>query len=209
MTYPLVRELAVDGIAVTVTCGVLGLCRQAYYRWIAQPISDRDWDDAHLVNAIRGVHDDDPEYGYRLITDELHRRGWRVGENRVARLCREHRIWSTTTRKARTATTPGPAVHDDLVERDFDVDGLDRAWLTDITEHPTGDGKLYVCAVKDSCSRRIVGYATGPRMTARLAVAALQLAIVRRAPTGTVIVHRDRGSQFRSRAICPPCTTRG
>lgn len=69
------------------------------------------------------------------------------------------------------------------------------------TEHPTAEGKVYLCAIKDACSNRIVGYAIGPRMTARLAVAALLLASVRRNPPPGVIVHSDRGSQFRSRSF--------
>jgi putative transposase len=71
-------------------------------------------------------------------------------------------------------------------------------WLTDATEHPTAEGKLYLCAVKDVCSRRIVGYALGPRPTSQLADAALRTAIARRSPTGTVVVHSDRGGPFRS-----------
>jgi putative transposase len=200
MTYPLVRDLADDGIPVVVTCGVLGFSTQGYYRWLADPVSHRDWDDAHLVNAIIDIHADDPEFGYRFIADELERVGFEVGENRIARLCREHRIWSTTTRKGRKNKVAGPPVHDDLVNRQFATDGLDELWLTDLSEHPTDEGKLYICAVKDACSNRIVGYAMGERMTARLAVAALELAIVRRGPMGTVVVHSDRGSQFRSRA---------
>lgn len=199
MTYPLVRDLAAEGIPVVVTCGVLGFSAQGYYRWLADPVSQRDWDDAHLVNAIIDIHTGDPEFGYRFIADELERAGWQVGENRIARLCRDHRVWSTTTRKGRKRKTAGPPVHDDLVRGQFAVDGLDQLWLTDITEHPTDEGKLYLCAVKDACSNRIVGYAMGARMTARLAVAALELAIVRRAPRGTVVVHSDRGSQFRAR----------
>ena len=200
MTYPLVRDLADDGIPVVVTCGVLGFSPQGYYRWLADPVSQRDWDDAHLVNAIVDIHADDPEFGYRFIADELELAGFKVGENRIARLCREHRIWSATTRKGRKNKVPGPPVHDDLVNRQFAVDGLDELWLTDLSEHPTDEGKLYICAVKDAGSNRIVGYAMGERMTARLAVAALELAIVRRGPMGTVVVHSDRGSQFRARA---------
>jgi putative transposase len=76
----------------------------------------------------------------------------------------------------------------------------DQIWLTDISEHPTGEGKLYICAVKDVCSRnRIVGYAIDARMTSHLADAALRTAIARRQPTGTLVVHSDRGGQFRSR----------
>jgi putative transposase len=200
MTYPLVRDLAVKGIPVTVTCGVLGFSPQGYYRWLADPVSQRDWDDAHLLNAIIDIHADDPEFGYRFICDELHEAGFAVGENRVARLCSEHKIWSTTVKKGRRhGKRPGPAVHDDHVQRDFTADDINQVWLTDISEHPTGEGKLYICAVKDVCSNRIVGFALGERMTARLAVAALKTAIYRRGPMGTVIVHSDRGSQFRSR----------
>jgi hypothetical protein len=89
---------------------------------------------------------------------------------------------------------PGPPVHDDLVERTFTADHLDQLWLTDITEHPTAEGKLYLCAIKDACSRRIVGYSMAERMTAQLAVDALHNAIPRRKPAATV-VHSDRGSQ--------------
>ncbi len=106
--------------------------------------------------------------------------GHEVGENRVHRLCREHRIWSTTTKKGRrTAKIPGPAVHDDLVNRDFTRPAPDVTWLTDITEHPTAEGKLYACCIKDVFSNRIVGYALGDRMTADLALGA---ALGRRPP---------------------------
>ena len=203
MIYPLVRELAADSIPVRLTCGVLGFSAQAFYKWQAAPISEREWSDAHLVNVIRDVHEDDPEFGYRFISDELGRGGHRIGERRVHRLCKEHRIWSTTTRKGRRASgkIPGPPVHDDLVQRNFTAPAPDKVWLTDITEHPTDEGKLYCCAIKDVCSNRIVGYATSDRMTAGLATSALRQAVARRRPRGTVVVHSDRGGQFRSRAF--------
>jgi putative transposase len=90
-------------------------------------------------------------------------------------------------------------VHDDLVERQFTAERANLLWLTDITEHPTAEGKLYLCAVKDACSNRIVGYSMAQRMTAQLAVDALANAVALRRPAGTV-VHSDRGSQFRSHA---------
>lgn len=203
MTFPLVRDLAAEGIPVVVTCGVLGFSPQAFYKWRAKPCSDRDWDDAALVNVIVDVHADDPEFGYRFIADELERAGHRVNERRVHRLCREHRIWSTTTKKGRktSAKTPGPAVHDDLVQRNFTASAPDRVWLTDITEHATAEGKLYCCAIKDCFSNRIVGYSIADRMTAELAVSALRSAIARRQPHKTLVVHSDRGGQFRSRAF--------
>jgi len=88
-------------------------------------------------------------------------------------------------------------VHDDLVRREFTADRPNQLWLTDITEHPTAEGKLYLCAVKDAFSNRIVGYSMNSRMKASLAVAALRNAIGLRSPRGT-LVHSDRGSQFRS-----------
>jgi transposase InsO family protein len=100
-------------------------------------------------------------------------------------------------------------VHDDLVQRHFRAAGLDEVWLTDITEHPTLEGRLYVCAIKDACSNRIVGYSIDSRMTAQLAVNALRSAIARRQPAGTVVVHSDRGSQFRSRAFRAVLTAAG
>lgn len=201
MMYPLVRELAAEGISVRLTCGVLGFSTQAFYKWQADPICQRDWDDAHLTNAIVDVHRDDPEFGYRFIADELEATGYQVGEGRVHRLCREHEIWSTTTKKGRRSSpkTPGPAVHDDLVNRNFSAPAPDLVWLTDITEHPTAEGKLYACCIKDVFSNRIVGYALGDKMTADLAVSALRSAVARRQPNGTVVVHSDRGGQFRSR----------
>ncbi|WP_144599657.1 IS3 family transposase [Arthrobacter sp. AG367] len=198
MTYPLVTDLAADGIPVAVTCRVLGFSKQGYYRWRACPVTERDWIDAHLVNAARDIHADDPAFGYRFIADELPEKGITAGENRVQRLCRDHGIWSVFSKKRGLNRKPGPPVHDDLVERDFTATAPNALWLTDITEHPTAEGKLYLCAVKDVYSGRIVGYSMDSRMKSSLAVAALENAVRARNPAGTV-VHSDRGSQFRSR----------
>jgi putative transposase len=200
MRYPLVGELAAEGVPVAVTCRVLGFSKQAYFRWRACPVTDRDWDDAHLINAAMSIHHDDPEFGYRFITDELGGRGILASRNRVNRLCTQQRLWSAHARRRGRYRAPGPPVHEDLVRRDFTAPRPDQLWLTDLTEHPTGEGKLYLCAVKDACSNRIVGYSMSERMTAALAVAALRNAIVLRRPAGTV-VHSDRGSQFRSHAF--------
>jgi transposase InsO family protein len=199
MMYPLVQELAADKIPVAVTCRVLGFSKQAFYKWQAAPVSQRDWDDAHLINAAIDIHHDDPEFGYRFITDELADQGVRASRNRVNRLCSSQRLWSVHARKRGLNRKPGPPVHDDLVLRDFTADRPNELWLTDITEHPTAEGKLYLCAVKDACSKRIVGYSIGARMTADLAVNALRNALALRGGVDT-IVHSDRGSQFRSHA---------
>ncbi|WP_434739332.1 IS3 family transposase [Micromonospora sp. SH-82] len=198
MMYPLVGDLAADGIPVAVTCRVLGFSKQAYYAWRADPVSRRDVDDAHLINAALDIHHDDPAFGYRFIADELPAHGVTAGRNRVARLCSQQRIWSVFAKRKGLTRRAGPPVHDDLVRRRFTADAPNRLWLTDITEHPTAEGKLYLCAIKDVYSGRIVGYSIDTRMKASLAVTALHNAIRLRNPAGTV-VHSDRGSQFRSK----------
>ncbi|WP_308340982.1 IS3 family transposase [Streptomyces sp. JJ36] len=99
----------------------------------------------------------------------------------------------------RTARDPGRPSTNDLVQRDFTATGPNQLWLTDTTEHPTGQGKLYLCAVKDAFSGPIVGYSIDTRMKARLAVNALDNAVTRRGNVAGCVVHSDRGSQFRSR----------
>lgn len=203
MMYPLVRDLAAEGFPVRLTCGVLGFSTQAFYAWVANPVSQRDLTDAYLTNALLDAHGDDPAFGYRFLADELERGGITVGERRVWRLCSQQKIWSTTARRGRRGSgkRPGPAVFDDHVQRNFTATGPNLTWVTDITEHPTEQGKVYCCAIKDLFSNRIVGYAIGERMTADLAVTALRAAIARRRPDGVVVVHADRGSQFRARSF--------
>ena len=203
MKYPLVQDLAAEGFPVRLTCGVLGFSAQAFYKWRSRPCSDRDWLNAHLTNVLLDAHHDDPAFGYRFLADELADGGHQASERLVWRLCRDQRVWSTTVRKGRKGSgkKPGPAVHDDLVQRDFTAPAPNVVWLTDITEHPTLEGKVYCCAVKDVFSNRIVGYALGDRMTASLAVSALRSAVARRQPGRVVVVHSDRGAQFRARAF--------
>jgi putative transposase len=202
MMYPLVRDLAATDapvrVPVAVTCRMLGFSKQAYYAWLRDPVSQRDWDDAHLTNAATDAHRDDPVFGYRFIADELAEQGWVASERRVWRLCSQQRIWSLFSKKRGLTRKAGPPVHDDLVKREFSATGTNQLWLTDITEHRTEEGKLYLCAIKDVFSNRIVGYSIDDRMKTSLAVSALRMAISRRAPVATV-VHSDRGSQFRSK----------
>ena len=179
MMFPLVRDLAAEGIPVRLTCGLLGHSTQAYYTWLRQPVSPRELQDAYLTNALVDAYGDDPDFGYRLLADELERAGHVVGERRVWRLCSQQQLWSQTVRKGRRGKGkgPGPEVHDDHVQRDFTAAAPDTVWVTDITEHPTAEGKLYCCAIKDLFSNRIVGYALDERMTAQLAVNALRTAV--------------------------------
>ncbi|MCW2641994.1 MAG: Integrase, partial [Dactylosporangium sp.] len=194
MTYPLVEDLAADGIPVAVTCRVLRFSKQAFYAWKRNPVCQRDLDDAYLINAAFDIHADDPAFGHRFIADELPAHGITAGVNRVARLCSQQRIWSVFAKKKGLTRRAGPPVHDDLVKKVFSADAPNTVWLTDITEHPTAEGKLYLCAIKDAYSGRIVGYSINHRMKASLAVSALRNAIQLRSPAATV-VHSDRGSQ--------------
>jgi transposase InsO family protein len=192
--------LADEGIPDALTCRVLGFSKQAYFKWRAKPICDRDLSDAYLINDAVDAHGDDPGFGYRFISDELEALGHVASENRVQRLCSMQRIWSVHSKKRGLNRKPGPPVHDDLVQRNFSAPNINELWLTDISEHPTGEGKLYLCAVKDACSTRIVGYSMDAHLRAGLAVNALNNALsTRDAPNA--IIHSDRGSQFRSRAF--------
>jgi len=202
MIYPLVDELAGDGIPVTVSSRVLKLARQPYYRWKRRPVADAVWVRAHRVNALRDAHQDDPAFGYRFLGDEARKAGWRMSRRTAWKLCQEAGITSAAQRRRRgKGKKAGPPVFDDLVRRAFTADAPNRLWLTDITEHWTGEGKLYCCAMKDVHSNRIVGYSISDRMTAQLAVDALENAVARRGDVAGCIVHADRGSQFRSRKM--------
>jgi len=211
--YPLVRELADKDapirVPVTATCRVLKIARQPYYRWLASPVTDTEYEQAYRANALFDAHTDDPEFGYRFLADEASEAGEPMAERTAWRICSELGWWSAFGKPKRgKAKKPGPPVHDDLcavvdekgrVHHEFNADALDELWLTDITEHRTGEGKLYLCAIKDAYSNRIVGYSIESRMKSRLAVAALNNAVARRGDVAGCVVHSDRGSQFRSR----------
>lgn len=194
------RELAADGVPVAVACRMLKLSRQHYYRWLSQPVTDAEVTVAYRANALFDAHRDDPEFGYRFLAGEAETAGERMSERTAWRICRDNAWWSAFGKKRpKNGKRPGSAVHDDLVQRDFTADAPNQLWLTDITEHPTSQGKLYLCAVKDAFSGRIVGYSIDNRMKARLAVNALDNAAARRGDVAGCTVHSDRGSQFRSR----------
>lgn len=204
--YPLVRELAGDGVPVTVACRVLKLARQPYHRWRDAPVTDAEWTRAHRINALHDAHLDDPTFGYRFLAHEAKRAGRKMSRRTAWLLCSSQGITSAAQRRRRgKGRKAGPPVFDDHVQRMFTADAPNRVWLTDITEHPTSEGKLYCCAVKDVCANRIVGYSISDRMTARLAVDALNNAVARRRIEGHevagCILHADRGSQFRSRKM--------
>jgi putative transposase len=185
--YPLVRELAAKDapirVPVTVTCRVLKIARQPYYRWLTAPVSDADLVEAYRANALFDAHSDDPEFGYRFLVDEALEAGESMAQRTAWRICSSNGWWSAFGKPKRgKAKKPGPPVHDDLcavvdkhgvTRHEFNAEAPNELWLTDITEHRTGEGKLYLCAIKDVYSNRIVGYSIDSRMKSRLAVAAL------------------------------------
>ncbi|MFK4763132.1 IS3 family transposase, partial [Microbacterium sp. ZW T5_45] len=201
MTYPLVTELAVDGIAVAVTCRVLKLSRQPYYRWLKSPVTEAELVEAYRADALFDAHRDDPEFGHRLLADEARDAGQPMADRTAWKIASANGWWSAFgKRKARgKGKKAGPPVHDDLVERAFTAHAPNRLWLTDITEHKTAEGKLYLCAIKDAFSNKIVGYSIDSRMKSRLVVNAINNAAALRGDIAGCVVHSDRGSQFRSR----------
>ena len=187
---------------MTVTCRVLKLARQPYYRWRANPVTGAEIVAAYRANALFDAHHDDPEFGYRFLVDEARDAGQTMADRTAWRICRDNGWWSAFGKPKRgKGKQPGPPVHDDLVQREFTADAPNELWLADITEHWTAEGKLYLCAIKDVYSNRIVGYSIDSRMKSRLAVAALSNAVARRDEVAGCVLHTDRGSQFRARSF--------
>ena len=207
--YPLVRELAADGVPVTVTCRVLQVACQPYYRWLKSPITTAELDQAYRANALFDAHRDDPEFGYRFLVDEARDAGEAMAPRTAWKICSSIGWWSVFGKPKRAKNgKPGSPVHDDLcayldrhgvTRHRFTAKASNQLWLADITERRTSEGKLYLCAVKDVYSNRIVGYSIDSRMKSRLAVAALNNAVARRGDIAGCVLHTDRGSQFRSR----------
>lgn len=190
-------------VPVTVSCRVLKLHRQHYYAWLVRPVTSAEYEEAYLANAIFDAHREDPEFGYRLLFDQVRAAGHDISERTVWKICSANQWWCVFGKKRRgKKTIPGVAAHDDLVRRDFTASRPNRLWLTDISEHPTSEGKLYIYAVKDVWSNRIVGYSIAERMASQLAVDAVESAVARRGGTVTgCTLHSDRGGQFRSRKL--------
>lgn len=204
-------ELAGTGIPVTVTCRVLKLSRQPYYRWLANPITESEGVEAYRANALFDAHRDDPEFGHRLLADEAREAGEAMSDRTAWRIASDNGWFSAFGKPKRgKGRQPGPPVHEDLctvADEDgrtrhvFAADAPNKLWLTDITEHQTTEGKLYLCAIKDVYSGRIVGYSIDSRMKSRLAVQALENAAAMRGDVAGCVMHSDRGSQFRSRKM--------
>ncbi|MFC4943235.1 IS3 family transposase [Pseudonocardia sp. GCM10023141] len=188
------------------TCRVLGVRRQGFYEWRSGMKSARAVENELLLKHIEKIHEDSRgTYGWPRVHAELTLGlGIAVNHKRVARIMREAGIQGLYRRRRRGCTVRDPhaELYADLVDRDFVVDGPDELWCTDITEHPTLEGKVYCAAVLDSYSRRVIGWSIDDNMRTELVIDALSMAIARRDPERyTAILHSDHGSQFTSWAF--------
>jgi putative transposase len=188
-----------------VTCRVLKVSRSGYYEWRTRPKSVREQDDELLMKHIRQIHTESRgTYGWPRVHAELTLGlGVTVNHKRVARLMRQAGIQGLYRRRRRGCTVRDPAAEPahDLVNRQFTVDEPNRLWITDITEHPTDEGKVYCAAVMDAYSRLIVGWSIAEHMRTELVTDALGMAILRRQPDRNTILHSDHGSQYTSWAF--------
>jgi putative transposase len=183
---------------VSLACRWLGVSRSGYYEWAGRAPSDRALSDAWLTEKIRTI--DTAHRGVygapRIHADLRLAHGVRVGRKRVERLMRQAGL-SGLQRRKRGRTTirvPGVRVADDLVNRRFSPDAPNALWIADVTYLRTWEGWLYLAAVQDAYSRRIVGWAMADHMRAELVVDALQMAVKRRRPPAGLIHHSDQGS---------------
>jgi transposase InsO family protein len=184
---------------VTRMCQVLDVSPSGYYAWRTRPVSRREMANRKLVTKIKSVHDENHKtYGSPRIYRELKDDGVACSENRVARLMRQHDIRARQTKRYKVTTKRDKAhpVAPNVLKRDFVADRPDHKWLADITYIPTLEGWLYLAAILDVYSRRIVGWAMSDRMTRDLTIDALKMAIRQRRPGPGLIHHSDQGSQY-------------
>ena len=182
---------------------MLKTSRSGYYDWATRPESARETENRQLVKMIKAIHEESRRsYGSPRVTAELRLGlGVTVNRKRVERLMREHGIQGVYRRKGRKNLVHA-ATEEDLVKRQFAVDAPDVLWLTDITEHPTAEGKLYCAAVMDAFPRKIIGWSMGARQDTDLVINALAMAVTRRQPdTDSTILHSDHGTQYTSWAF--------
>jgi putative transposase len=191
---------------ITVLCRTLGVSESGFHDWRCRPPSARSIANAELVELIRQIHTvSRGTYGSPRVWAELRLgAGIRVSRKRVERLMRFHGLEGVYRRRKRGCTrrdcNATPA--EDLVNRQFVAAGPDRLWVTDVTEHPTNEGKVYLAAVLDVWSRRIVGWSIADHLRAELVCDALDMARWRRRPPkGQTVMHSDHGCQYTSWAF--------
>jgi putative transposase len=186
---------------VRLTCEVLDVSPGGYYRWRRRPPGPREERRAILAAEIHAIHGEvKARYGSPRIHAELVARGHACCVNTVAKLMRRHGIAARTRRKFRRTTDSnhGRPVAENILDRGFEPESADRAWTADITYIPTREGWLYLAAVEDLHSRRIVGWSMSERIDSRLVVDALEMATSHRLPGAGLVAHSDRGSRYAS-----------
>lgn len=183
-------------------CAVLAVSRSGYYAWRRRTASRRQRANEALLGHIRQVHRQSRgRYGYRKVHQALRARQVGGSRNRVARLMRLAGLASRRRRRFRVTTH---ARHNrgfapNVLGRAFTATAPNQAWLSDITYVPTGQGWLYLAAILDLCSRRVVGWAMARYLTDSLTLRALRMALAQRRPPAGLLHHSDRGSQYASR----------
>jgi putative transposase len=187
--------------SVRVMCRMLRVHPSGFYAWLKQPFSKRSVEDKRQTDLLKDAWEDSGKvYGYRKLHDDLLDQGEICCPNRVARLARMAGIKAQIGYKRRPGIYGGkPSVAvDNTLDRQFDVAAPDTAWVTDITYIKTYEGFAYLAVVIDLYSRRVVGWAMQSRQTTDLVLQALLMAVWRRKPKDTVLIHSDQGSQFTS-----------
>jgi transposase InsO family protein len=185
---------------VRVLCAVLEVSPAGYYAWRSRPPSTRSVANRELVATIRRVHQDSGgRYGSPRVHAVLRSRGRNISRGRIERLMRRHGIRAIMAPPRRARTTDSRhalPIAPNLLARDFTVAAPNRIWLADITYVPTGEGWLYLAAVMDLFSRKIVGWAMRDHLRTDLASSALRMALQRQRPAVGLIHHSDRGVQY-------------
>jgi putative transposase len=180
-------------------CTVLGVSPSGYYAWRGRPPSKREMANQELTAEIKRAFEASGEvYGSPRIYQVMRKLGLMCSENRVARLMRAEGVCAKQSRRFRGTTKRNKAhrAAPNRLKRDFSADRVDQKWLADITYIPTGEGWLYLAAILDLFSRRIVGWSMSDRMTTDLTLAALGMALEQRRPGADLIHHSDQGSQY-------------
>ena len=186
---------------IRILCRCLEVSRSGYYAWRGRKPGARAHDDARLKVKIAASHSASQRtYGSPRILRDLRADGDLVSRKRVARLMRELEIEGRRKRRYRATTDsrhPFP-VAPNVLMRDFEVDEPNTAWVTDITYLATLEGWLYLAAILDLFSRRVIGYAMSERIDRHLVLEALANALRQRPGVRDVVHHSDRGSQYAS-----------
>jgi putative transposase len=195
-----ISSLTGQGIDVQRACVMLGVSQSGYYAWKDRPPSVRTLRHLWLGGEITDIHEASAgTYGALRVTAELrYGRGITVGHGQVSLIMSRLGIQGLPKRRLPRGARLAKSDSLDLVRRRFTADAPDRLWMTDITEHPTREGKIYCCAVLDAFSRMVVGWSIDSSQTALLVTNALGMAIRRRSPGSEAIIHSGRGVQFGS-----------